>query len=238
MSTLYIRLPSRAAAGSAPQWPALPCAFALVSHGRVPHGVSIWRQGVMPLPDLSDTISRAQRVVLLLAASDVTLLRVKVPPLSPARLKAALPNPVEDQLIDDPSDCVIVAGGIADDCASSRWRNAPARYAGQTLTAPGARQTGRCPRNHVYLIVRSIRQPGSVAVAVNEHDNAVDMTSLVEHDASARAITQTRLNRLREVIRASARLCRRRRLRCMCANRVHDIRKRPTITAHRINASA
>ena len=47
------------------------------------------RQGFAALQELSGTIGTAQRVVLLLAASDVTLLRVKIPPLSAARLKAA-----------------------------------------------------------------------------------------------------------------------------------------------------
>jgi general secretion pathway protein L len=37
-----------------------------------------------------------------------------VPPLSPPRLKAALPNLVEEHLITDPADCVLVAGASAD----------------------------------------------------------------------------------------------------------------------------
>ena len=71
------------------------------------------RQGTAPLSELSDTVAKAQRVVLLLAASDVTVLRLQVPPLSSARLKAALPNLVEDRLLTDPSDCVVVAGGLS-----------------------------------------------------------------------------------------------------------------------------
>lgn len=105
MSTLYIRVPSRAAADSVPHWMALSCAFALTSRGD-----AIDREGAAPLSELSDMIAEAQRVVLLLAASDVTLLRVQTPPLSPSRLKAALPNLVEDQLMSDPAECVIVAG--------------------------------------------------------------------------------------------------------------------------------
>lgn len=38
----------------------------------------------------------------------------QVPPLSDAKLKLALPNLVEEQLLADPSDCVIVAGRAAD----------------------------------------------------------------------------------------------------------------------------
>jgi general secretion pathway protein L len=105
LSTLYIRVPSKAAADSVPHWMALPCPFALAARGDV-----IEREGSAALSDLSDAIGKAQRVVLLLAASDVTLLRLQVPPLSPARLKAALPSLVEDQLMSNPDECTIVAG--------------------------------------------------------------------------------------------------------------------------------
>ena len=104
MNTLYIRLPSKAAAENAPDWLAMPCPFALGTHGKLPNSVTIGRQGVAALQELSGTIGAAQRVVLLLAASDVSLLQVQIPPLSAARLKAALPNLVEDQLIGDPAD--------------------------------------------------------------------------------------------------------------------------------------
>lgn len=109
MTTLYIRLPSKATADSASRLSALDCPFALVAHGD-----EIDREGVMPLSGLSDMVSKAQRVVLLLAASDVTLLRLQVPPLSAARLKAALPNLAEDQLMCDPSECVLVAGAVSE----------------------------------------------------------------------------------------------------------------------------
>ncbi|HSM97408.1 MAG TPA: type II secretion system protein GspL, partial [Gallionella sp.] len=114
MSTLYIRLASQAAAGSTPHWPALACPFALVSDGSLSHGKAIERQGTAQLPELSGTIAKAQRVVLLLAASDVSVLRLPVPPLSTARLKAALPNLVEEKLLCDPADCVIVASSLSD----------------------------------------------------------------------------------------------------------------------------
>jgi general secretion pathway protein L len=85
------------------------CQFASVSTG-----TAIEREGVAALADLSELASRAQRVVLLIAASDVTLLRVKVPPMSASRLKAALPNLVEDHLMSDPAECVVVAGETVD----------------------------------------------------------------------------------------------------------------------------
>jgi general secretion pathway protein L len=100
---LYIRHPSKASVESAHAM--LPCPFALVSSSG-----AIERQGALELAAMSQLFEGAKKVVLLLAASDVTLLRVKVPPLTGARLKAALPNLVEDQLVSDPFECVMVAG--------------------------------------------------------------------------------------------------------------------------------
>ncbi len=114
-------------------------------------------------------MAAAQRVVLLLAASDVTVLRVKVPPLSPARLKAALPNLVEEQLIDDPADCVMVAGGVgvggvADGLRSvavvqRAWLDTLAKM----LVAAGAQRFGALPAQLCFAW-----QPGSASVAVSE----------------------------------------------------------------------
>ena len=63
-------------------------------------------------------------MVLLLAASDVSLFRIAVPPLPAARLKAALPALVEDRVIGDPADCAIAiapanGGGIAGPAAAA-----------------------------------------------------------------------------------------------------------------------
>ena len=83
MSTLYIRLPSRAAAGQPGQWDALRCPFALVANSG-----AIEREAIAPLSEMSGIVRGAQRTVLLLAASDVSLLRVEVPPVSGARMRA------------------------------------------------------------------------------------------------------------------------------------------------------
>lgn len=180
MSTLYIRLPSKAATGSTLHWSALPCPFALVSRA-----ASIVRQGVMPLSDLSDTIALAQRVVLILAASDVTLLRVKTPPLSSAKLKAALPNLVEDRLISDPAECVVEAGGMSDGLRTiavvqRAWLDALSK----TLIALGARQVTALPAQ-LCLSHQGNQSgpPNSVAVAVSELGDTIDVTlRLSEHD--------------------------------------------------------
>ncbi len=167
MSTLYIRLPSKSAADSATHWLELVCPFALVSHGG-----SIEREGAAPLSSLSGTVAKGQRVVLLLAASDVTLLRVPIPPLSAARQRAALPNLVEDQLIADPSGCVVVAGGLSDGLRTvavmqREWLDRIAK----TLIAFGARRIEALPAQLCLPYL-----PGSVTAAINEQGADIDVT--------------------------------------------------------------
>lgn len=167
MSILYIRLPSKAAADSAPHWIALPCPFALV-----PHGDTIEREGAAPLSDLSGIIGKAQRVVLLLAASDVTLLRVQTPPLSPSRLKAALPNLVEDQLMSDPAECAFAAGGAVDGLRTVAVINRG--WIGiliTTLRTLGARHLAAIPSQLCLSW-----QTGAVSAAVAATDAEIDLT--------------------------------------------------------------
>ena len=98
MTTLYIRLPARADGDAALS------RFALVDE----HG-AIGQQGEGVLRGLGDLVAASRRVVLLLAAADVSMLHVKAPPLSGARLKVALPGLVEEQVLGDPADCVLIA---------------------------------------------------------------------------------------------------------------------------------
>lgn len=167
MSTLYIRLPSHAAAiGVQPGTP-LYCQFALVSNTG-----AIERDGVSALPDLSDTIKKAQDVVLLVAAGDVTLLRVKVPPLSAARLKAALPNLVEDQLMSDPEDSVVVAGDTRDGLRTvAVVQRTWLELLSKTLHALGARSVTALPAQLCLP-----HQPDAVTAAVAEHGTDIDVT--------------------------------------------------------------
>src|SRR5512132_350228 len=108
VSRLYLRLASSTAAEADAGPRGLACRYAVVASGKVEH------EGTAALPELSAALGSVDRVTLLLAATDVTLLRLHVPPLAPARLKAALPNLVEEHLISDPAECVIVAGASAD----------------------------------------------------------------------------------------------------------------------------
>jgi general secretion pathway protein L len=103
-------------------------------------------------------------VVLLLAAADVTLLHVAVPPLSNARLKAALPNLVEEHVLGDPDDCVLVAAPVeAPDgtrtiaVVQRAWFEALVRG----VLGMGARAVSALPAQLCLPL-----QPGSVAGAI------------------------------------------------------------------------
>ena len=100
MTTLYIRHPAKASTDSAPA-----CSFVLAGDGG-----ALLQQGSTPLGSLGQLIAGAKQVVLLLAATDVTLLRLKTPPLAGARLRAALPGLVEEHILGDAQDCLLAAG--------------------------------------------------------------------------------------------------------------------------------
>jgi general secretion pathway protein L len=167
LSTLYIRLPSKAAADSAPHVIDLTCPFAIAADNGV-----IEREGVSMLSHLVEPITQVQRVVVLLAASDVNLLHVKVPPMSGPRLKAALPNLIEDQLISDPVECVIVAGPPSDGLRTVAvvnrvWLDVLIKV----LLELGARQVAAVPAQ-LCLPYEADR----VSAAVGELNDDIDMT--------------------------------------------------------------
>ena len=194
MSTLYIRFPPKTIAGSAPHWPALACQFALVSHaGAIEH------QGTTALSDLADVIAKSRRVVMLMAASDVTILRLQVPPLSAARLKAALPNLVEDRLISDISDCVVVAGGVFEGLRTiAVVQRAWLEVLTSTLISLGARHISALPAQ--LCLPYANEQPGGVTAAIDDRNDAgrntvIDLTlRLSEQDGIGLAIAPA-LNR-------------------------------------------
>jgi general secretion pathway protein L len=160
LSTLYIRLPSKAAADSASHWIALACPFALAAHGG-----AIEREGMAPLSELAEAVAKAQRVVLLLAASDVSLLRVKVPPMSAARLKSALPHLVEDRLMSDPAECVVAAGAVSGGLRMVAVVNRVwLEILSKTVTAFGARSVVALPAQ----LCLPPRPDGVVAVVAEE----------------------------------------------------------------------
>ncbi|MFC7516298.1 type II secretion system protein GspL [Herbaspirillum sp. GCM10030257] len=174
MSTLYIRLPSHVFAESLQPGMPLYCEYAMATNGG-----ALEREGMTALPDMTELVRKAQRVVLLLAPGDVTLLRVKVPPLSPARLKAALPNLVEDQLMSDPEECVVVADNTRSDTRTvavvqRTWLELLAR----TFVTMGARRIVALP---AQLCLPYQRDMASAAVA--EHGADIDVAvRLSEHE--------------------------------------------------------
>ena len=181
MSTLYIRHPARA------QGEGALCRFALA----LDNG-AIGQQGEGPLRNLGDLVAASRRVVLLLAASDVTLLAVQAPPLAGARLRAALPALVEEHVLGDPEDCVLVAGPALPDgrrpvaVVQQAWLEPPVR----ALLAMGARAVAAVPEQLCLPL-----QPGSVSAAIG-HGELILRGSQYEGlglslDGNAQAALQT-----------------------------------------------
>jgi general secretion pathway protein L len=152
LSTLYIRHPARAEGEHALS------RFALVNDGGV-----IEQQGEGPLRNLGDLVGTSRRVVLLLAGADVNLLSVQAPPLSGARLKAALPALVEEHILGDPAESVLVAAPEQPDgsrpiaVVERDWLEVIVR----ALLAQGARTVTAVPAQLCLPL-----QPGSVAAAI------------------------------------------------------------------------
>lgn len=167
MSTLYIRMPSKAAADAVEHWLALPCPYALASGGD-----AVEREGVAPLSELAAAISGAQRVVLIVAASDVTLLRVKTPPLSLPKLRLVLPNLVEDQLMSDPDECVVVPGALADELRTAAvMQRGWLEIQFKTVASLGARTVHAVPAQLCLP-----HREGSASAAIGEQGNDIDIT--------------------------------------------------------------
>ncbi|MDX8386895.1 MAG: type II secretion system protein GspL [Gallionella sp.] len=183
MSTLYLHLPSIAsvqntdAQDPASHRPAdnftLPCQFAIAQ------GVTVTQQGTASLSELSGAITVAKRIVLIVSASDTTLLRIQVPPLSPAKLKAALPNLVEEQLIGDPANNLFVAGKATDNLRSiAVIQRTKIESLVKQLNANGAQQIKAVP---AQLCLPS--HPDSVFAAIHEQHGSIELTiRLSEHE--------------------------------------------------------
>jgi len=66
--------------------------------------------GAVPQRCSLESLPRMRSAVLVLNPRDVSLIRVSLPPLSPSRLTRALPNLLEEQLLQDPAACALVPG--------------------------------------------------------------------------------------------------------------------------------
>jgi general secretion pathway protein L len=100
----YLRLPPRTAIEKTRNIADIAVPYAITLRGK------LLQTGFTSLARPGFALGDAYTVVLLLAASDVTLLRVEVPPLPAHRLHLVLPALVEDRLIGDATDCVLAAG--------------------------------------------------------------------------------------------------------------------------------
>ena len=79
---------------------------------------ALMREGASALSELGSLIA-GTNVVVLLAASDVTLLSLAIPPMSEAKLKLALPSLAEEQILGDTADNVFVLAPLGQAGASS-----------------------------------------------------------------------------------------------------------------------
>ncbi|SFB76937.1 type II secretion system protein L (GspL) [Massilia yuzhufengensis] len=128
---------------------------------------AIAQQGEGPLRNLGDVVAASRRVVLLLAGADVTLLPVQAPPLSGARLRAALPSLVEEHILGDPMDCVLVAGPALPDgrrpvgVVHRNWLEPMVK----ALLGMGARSVSAVPSQLCLPL-----QPGSVSAAIGNNE--------------------------------------------------------------------
>ena len=166
MSTLYLRLLSKAATALLDDAGSMVCPFAVVNDGG-----AIERQGEDALFELRALITQSQRVCLILSASDVSLQHLRVPPLSPARLRAALPNLLEEKLMSDPADCVIVAGPSIDGKRTvAVMQRTWLEQLVSIINAFGARSIVAVP---AQLCVP--HQDGVVAAAITVHGSDLDL---------------------------------------------------------------
>ncbi|MGA7779234.1 MAG: type II secretion system protein GspL [Paraburkholderia sp.] len=98
MSTLIVLLPPRDPAVPSQEWQLPDLPFLLLDKsGRTQRA---GRSALALLP-------RASSTVLMVAARDLLMMPATLPPLKGPRLRQALPNVVEDQLIQDPQTCHI-----------------------------------------------------------------------------------------------------------------------------------
>lgn len=62
-----------------------------------------------------DALPAVKQATLIFDARDVTLIQIKLPPLAGAKLRQALPNAIEDRLLQDPQSCLIALGPVIND---------------------------------------------------------------------------------------------------------------------------
>lgn len=161
MSTLIVLLPPRDPAVPSQEWqlPELPFLL-LDKSGRTQRA---GRSALALLP-------RATSTVLMVAARDLLMMPAKLPPLRGPRLRQALPNVVEDQLIQDPQTCHIavdpqpIAGGRQLLAIIDRgWF----RFICEAFAAAGHRSVRAVPVTRCLPQAVALDTPAEVAEMVN-----------------------------------------------------------------------
>jgi general secretion pathway protein L len=161
LSTLIVLLPPRDPAVPSQEWqlPELPFVL-LDKSGRTQRA---GRSALALLP-------RASSTVLMVAARDLLMMPAKLPPLRGPRLRQALPNIVEDQLIQDPQTCHIavdpqpVAGGRQLLAIIDRgWF----RFICEGFAAAGHRSVRAVPVTRCLPQAATLDTPAEVAEMVN-----------------------------------------------------------------------
>lgn len=123
-NVLYIVVPARTEAQEMPDWPRSAFPYALIGANG-----AVLQQGKKGLSELKPLASSANQVVLLLAAADVSVMKVPAPPMAYSKLKMALPNLVEEHLLGDAADSVLVSTPVLDGhcvvaAADKQWMQA------------------------------------------------------------------------------------------------------------------
>ncbi|HEX7932127.1 MAG TPA: type II secretion system protein GspL, partial [Paraburkholderia sp.] len=98
MSTLIVLLPPRDPAVPSQEWQLPDLPFVLLDKSGRTQRAGRSALGLLP---------RASTTVLMVAARDLLMMPAALPPLRGPKLRQALPNIVEDQLIQDPQTCHI-----------------------------------------------------------------------------------------------------------------------------------
>lgn len=164
MSTLIVLMPPRDPAVHSQEWqlPELP--FVLLDKAGNTQRAGRAALGLLP---------RASATVLLIAARDLLTVPAAVPPLKGPRLRQALPNVIEDQMIQDPQTCHLaldpqtIADGRHVVAAIDRgWF----RFLVEGFTAAGHRNLRAVP------VARCLPQPeaAKAAVEAEESTNAAE----------------------------------------------------------------
>lgn len=158
MSTLIVLLPPREPAASLQEWQWPELSFALVD--KAGHLQRAGRAAFTLLPQAAST-------VLVVAARDLLMLAASVPPLKGPKLRQALPNIIEDQLIQDPQGCHIAL----DPAALADGRRVLAvidrtwfRFVIDAFAGAGHRHVRAVPATRCLPLPREVTAPHDVAV--------------------------------------------------------------------------